>query len=81
MKLSTVCLFVCVLLGVWGQVRAEVSPATCRSPSQDRSFCLECRDFYHLYEGQCYIDILGCESYVFGNICRKCQKGFILVNN
>ena len=34
-----------------------------------------------MFEGQCYIDIHGCSQYVFGNICRKCEQGFILVNN
>lgn len=27
------------------------------------------------------MDILGCEQYVSGNICRKCTNGYILVNN
>jgi hypothetical protein len=81
MRGSSVWLFALMLLLVGWQVQGQVSTVTCKSPSEDSSFCKECRDFYHLYEGQCYINILGCENYVFGNICRKCQKGFILVNN
>lgn len=81
MRGSPVQLFALILLLFSYYVQGQVSPVTCKSPSQDGSFCKECRDYYHLYEGQCFINILGCENYVFGNICRKCEKGFILVNN
>jgi hypothetical protein len=42
---------------------------------------MQCRDHFHLHEGLCYVDIMGCEEYVHGNICRKCSNGYILVNN
>lgn len=43
--------------------------------------CLKCRDNYHLLEGKCYIDILGCTEYQDGNICKQCDTGYMLVNN
>lgn len=81
MKALTFKLLAVILLTLLVQVHPEVSPITCRKASADKSSCIECRDFYHMYEGRCYVNILGCETYVFGNICRKCAKGFILVNN
>jgi len=43
--------------------------------------CLKCRDNYHLFEGHCFIDILGCTEYYEGNICKQCDNNYMLVNN
>lgn len=75
-------MFVLALASLFLLGYTQVSVATCLKPKdKDNSSCLECRDHYHLYEGNCYINIMGCEEYVFGNICRKCASGYILVNN
>lgn len=50
----------------------EKTIGTCVKFTSDKESCLECVPHYHLFEGQCYIDIHGCNNYVFGNICRKC---------
>ena len=81
MKQTQILLFVLILFTLSKVITSEASLVTCKTPSADQASCLACRDFYHLYEGQCFVNILGCKSYVFGNICRKCAKGFILVNN
>lgn len=81
MKATTVLLFAVIMLALCVQTYSETSLVTCQKPSQDKSTCLKCRNFYHLFEGQCFINILGCENYIFGNICKRCAKGFILVNN
>lgn len=59
----------------------QESVGTCIRFTSDKNACLECIDHYHLFEGKCYVNIHGCVDYVFGNICRSCEKGFILVNN
>jgi len=64
-----------------GPQSKEKNIGTCVKFTSDKESCLECVPHYHLFEGQCYIDIHGCSNYVFGNICRKCEAGFILVNN
>lgn len=43
---------------------------TCEKYSDDGSSCQNCVANYHLFEGSCYIDILGCKQYNFGNICH-----------
>jgi len=63
------------------QTHAAVNLLTCTTPSKDDSFCLQCISHYHLFNGNCYMDITGCQDYFDGNICRKCQNGYILVNN
>ncbi len=44
--------------------QAQVNLATCRTfgekGSKGEAVCVECKDNYHLYEGMCYVDILGC---------------------
>ena len=60
MKATTVLLFIAIMLALCAQTYAETSLVTCKKPSQDKSTCHECRTFYHLFEGQCYINILGC---------------------
>lgn len=42
---------------------------------------MKCRDNYHLFEGKCFIDILGCTEYHEGNICKECDVNYMLVNN
>lgn len=59
----------------------EVEIGTCARFTSDRESCLQCIDHYHLFEGQCYRNIHGCNKYIFGSICQKCDVGFILVNN
>ena len=59
----------------------SVSAGSCAEYSLDGEDCLRCIDHYHLEEGSCYVDILGCGSYSFGNICNACQDDYILVNN
>ena len=54
---------------------------TCRRFTSDHESCLECVANFHQFEGKCYLDIHGCSEYVFGNICRRCEAGYILVNN
>ena len=54
---------------------------TCLRFTSDHESCLECIENFHLFEGKCYLDIHGCSEYVFGNICRRCETGYILVNN
>lgn len=41
----------------------------CVERHSDGWSCLKCRDNYHLFEGKCYIDILGCTKYHNGAIC------------
>lgn len=54
---------------------------SCSKYSLGGEKCEKCIDHYHLYEGVCYVDILGCSDYIFGNICHTCENGYILVNN
>lgn len=54
---------------------------TCARFTSDQESCLECVANFHLFEGRCYVNIHGCVEYVLGNICRRCDAGFILVNN
>ena len=44
----------------------------CEVYSLDGENCEKCVDYHHLYDGQCFIDILGCKEYVEGNICGQC---------
>lgn len=53
----------------------------CRQRHSDGVTCLRCRENYHLFEGHCFIDILGCTQYYQGNICKQCDKDYMLVNN
>ena len=53
----------------------------CVRLNSDGWSCAECRANYHLFEGRCYIDILGCTDYYSGNICQQCENGYMLVNN
>ena len=41
----------------------------CVERHSDGWSCLKCRANYHLFEGKCYIDILGCNKYHNGAIC------------
>lgn len=54
---------------------------SCQKFSLDGQKCQVCVQHFHLYEGNCYVDILGCQSYIFGNICHQCENGYILINN
>jgi hypothetical protein len=36
----------------------------CVQRHSDGWTCLKCRDNYHLFEGKCFIDILGCTEYL-----------------
>ncbi len=45
---------------------------SCQTYSLDGSKCELCINNYHLYDGKCYVDILGCKTYNFGNICMEC---------
>lgn len=58
-----------------------ITIGSCNKYSLDGQKCEECVEHFHLYEGVCYVDILGCESYTFGNICHSCENEYILVNN
>lgn len=78
---SSQLLTILLLLALLPAFDAQVNQATCLTPASDALSCLECRSHYHLHEGICFVDILGCEEYVYGNICRKCSNGYILVNN
>ena len=60
---------------------ASFSLGSCSAFSLDGSRCEQCISNYHLYDGKCYVDILGCKAYNFGNICLECQNDYILVNN
>ena len=53
----------------------------CVQRHSDGWSCLKCRDNYHLFEGKCYIDILGCTEYHDGSICKQCEANYMLVNN
>ena len=53
----------------------------CVQLNSDGWSCAQCRSNYHLFEGRCYIDILGCTNYYGGNICQQCDNGYMLVNN
>lgn len=53
----------------------------CLQRHSDGWSCLRCRENYHLFEGRCFIDILGCSEYHDGNICRQCDSHYMLVNN
>lgn len=55
-----------------GSNSLERNIGTCSRFTSDRESCLECVPHYHLFEGQCFVDINGCKEYVFGNICRSC---------
>jgi hypothetical protein len=81
MKVRELLILLSVLLAVLPGGRAQVNLATCLRFGADQSSCVECKDNYHLYGGVCYVDILGCGEYMSGNICRKCENGYILVNN
>jgi hypothetical protein len=42
---------------------AQVNRATCRTFGKEKgekAVCEECKDNYHLHQGVCYVDILGC---------------------
>lgn len=54
---------------------------SCLKQSLDGQKCEQCVDNYHLNDGNCFVDILGCKEYMFGNICHECSQGYILVNN
>jgi hypothetical protein len=54
---------------------------SCMKYSSDGLACLQCVPNYHLFEGECYVDIIGCVDYKFGNICHQCDNNYILVNN
>ena len=54
---------------------------TCKQAAHGNRTCLQCNPNYHLHEGQCYVNIASCISYIFGSICRQCSSGLILVNN
>ncbi len=58
-----------------------ITVGSCQKFSLDGQSCQKCVDHFHLYEGNCFVDILGCQSYTFGNICHSCENGYILVNN
>lgn len=80
-QLSTL-LFILLALVHTTQAQSESTlPPSCLTMDSTTKLCTTCRDHYHLWSGVCYIDILGCEDYLNGNICRKCENGFILVNN
>jgi hypothetical protein len=57
------------------------SLGSCQTYSLDGTKCEQCITNYHLYDGKCYVDILGCKIYNVGNICAQCDKDMILVNN
>ena len=59
----------------------SVTTGSCERYSLDGEKCEQCVSHYHLFEGSCYVDILGCASYSFGNICESCDNNYILVNN
>lgn len=81
MKTHSILISIALLLAVSTLAAAQVSMVTCKTSSSNKTSCLECNNHYHLHEGQCYVDIPSCISYVFGNICRQCKNGLILVNN
>ena len=88
MKNITVFVSVLLILGLvpasvaqGSEVSSQGLHGTCLKFSLDRSQCNECVNIFHLYEGECYMNIHGCTEYVFGNICRQCEAGYILVNN
>ncbi len=60
---------------------ASFSLGSCSVFSLDGTRCEQCIANYHPYDGKCYVDILGCKAYNFGNICLECQNEYILVNN
>lgn len=62
-------------------VANSVSVGSCVTYSSDGQSCTECIPNYHLFDGNCYVDILGCTDYQFGNICHQCADEYILVNN
>ena len=53
----------------------------CIERHSDGWSCLKCRENYHLFEGKCYIDILGCNKYHNGAICEQCDPNYMLMNN
>lgn len=69
-------LMMCVIEGV-----DSITVGSCASYSLDGSQCQKCINNYHNFDGRCYVDILGCRVYNFGNICLECEKDYILVNN
>jgi hypothetical protein len=84
MKLKQLFTLLLIVLALVLPIKAQSEntlPPSCLSMDSASKLCTTCRDHYHLWSGVCYIDILGCEDYLNGNICRKCQNGFILVNN
>ncbi len=48
---------------------ATLEIGECIDRHSDGWSCLKCRENYHLFEGKCYIDILGCTKYHNGAIC------------
>lgn len=71
---------VVILLALFGYT-SSLTVGSCKKYSLDGTSCEQCVDHYHLYEGACYVDILGCKEYIFGNICHQCDKDYIMVNN
>jgi hypothetical protein len=70
-----------LLLGVLLAVAGALDIGECVQRHSDGWSCLKCRDNYHLLEGSCYIDILGCTEYQDGAICKQCESNYMLVNN
>lgn len=62
-------------------VASALDIGECVQRHSDGWNCLQCRDNYHLFEGKCYIDILGCTEYHDGAICKQCESNYMLVNN
>lgn len=58
-----------------------ITTGSCERYGLDGEQCEQCVSHYHLFEGSCYVDILGCKDYSFGNICESCEDNYILVNN
>lgn len=76
-KLMPIVLVLAMLLGL----TQALTVGSCHKYSLDGQSCEQCVDHYHLYQGSCYVDILGCKEYKFGNICHQCENNYIMVNN
>ncbi len=63
---------VILLILILATVVGALDIGECVQRHSDGWSCLKCRDNYHLFEGRCYIDILGCTEYHDGAICKQC---------
>ena len=46
-----------------------------------KGICVRCDPSYHLYNGECYANIIGCLRYEKGDTCVECDESFSTLIN